>query len=151
MTNPLHTDGFRNFALLLGRATLGTYFLLAGFSKWAGGVRNFVQKVKGPAYLPKELTDAYLFMLPTAELVVGVALVIGFFTRTAATLMALMLTSFIIAMPPHLGFQGESPNNINKNLIFLALALILMSSGGGTISVDQSMGGGGGAPGPKKK
>jgi uncharacterized membrane protein YphA (DoxX/SURF4 family) len=154
MTNPLTTDGFRNVALLLARVALGTYFLLAGFGKYSGGVRAFVNaRAKTiPAFLPEELGRAYLFMLPTAELIVGVALVIGFYTRTAATLIALMLISFIIAVTG-VGASGAAGWNIDKNLVYLGLALLLMSTGGGQISVDQSMGGGGGgsAPGPKKK
>src|SRR5688572_12623531 len=130
MTNPLTTDGFRNVALLLARLAMGTYFLLAGYGKYAGGVRTFVEKVKLPAFLPPELGKAYLFILPTVELLVGVALVVGFFTRTAATFIFLMLVSFIIAAPPHLGFQGDSPTQINKNLVFVGAALLLMATGG---------------------
>ena len=151
MTNPLTTDGFRNIALLLARIAMGTYFILASFSKFSGGVRNFVNKAAGtlPAFLPPELGKAYLFMLPTVEIIVGVAIVVGFYTRTAASLMTLMLLSFLIALG--IGFTMEKAPFFSPNLIYITLAMLLMSSGAGKISVDQSMGGGGGAPGPKKK
>lgn len=151
MTNTLTTDGFRNVTLLLARVAMGTYFLLAAFTKFSGGVRAFVNKSSGtlPAFLPPELGKAYLFMLPTVEMIVGVAVVVGFYTRTAASLMALMLLSFVIAIG--INFTMEKAPFFSPNLIYLTLALLLMSSGAGKISVDQSMGGGGGAPGPKKK
>jgi uncharacterized membrane protein YphA (DoxX/SURF4 family) len=86
-------------------------------------------------------------MLPGVELITGVALVVGFYTRTAAFLMTLMLISFGIAVT---GVGTAKPPSLDKGMVFLGLALVLMSTGGGQISVDTSMGGGGKAPGPKK-
>ncbi len=149
MQNPLTTDGYRNVALLLARVALGTTFILAGYSKFAGGVHGFVNEhAKSiPQFLPPELGKAYLFMLPSIELISGVALVVGFYTRTAAFLMSLLLISFSIAVS---GVGSAKPPSLDKNMVFLGLALVLMSTGGGQISVDTSMGGGGKAPGPKK-
>jgi putative oxidoreductase len=149
MQNPLTTDGYRNVALLLARVALGTTFILAGYGKFAGGVHAFVDKAAPsiPTFLPPELGRAYLFMLPAVELITGVALVVGFYTRTAAFLMTLMLISFGIAVT---GVGTAKPPSLDKGMVFLGLALVLMSTGGGQISVDTSMGGGGKAPGPKK-
>lgn len=153
MNNPLNSDGFRNLSLLLARLALGTYFILAAYSKFAKGWSQWVteQVTKVPSFLPPQVGKGYLYALPPGELLVGVALVVGFFTRTSATLIALMLISFMIAVT---GVGKNDPTfQIDKNLVFLGLALLLMNTGGGQIAVDASMGGGGGgsAPGPRKK
>src|SRR5688572_8459356 len=99
MTNPLTSDGFRNLALLLARLCLGTYFILAAFNKFKEGVGHWATKsvTSVPSWLPTEFGKAYLYLVPEVELLGGIALVVGFFTRTAATIIALMLISFMIA------------------------------------------------------
>jgi uncharacterized membrane protein YphA (DoxX/SURF4 family) len=151
MTNPLQSDGFRNLVLLLARVALGTYFLLAAYSKFVKGIGQWAteQVTRVPSFLPTPVGKAYLLMLGPVELLVGVALVVGFYTRTAASLIFLMLLSFLIAFG--IQFQMEKPPFFSPNLIYITLAMLLMASGGGQIAVDASMGGGGSAPGPKKK
>jgi len=151
MQNPLQTEQAKDSFLLLARVAIGVYFLLAGYAKIAGGVGAFVEQAKPtiPHFLSPQIGTLYLQALPFAEMIVGVAMVIGLYTRVAAGLMSLMLISFMIAVTG-IGFKSEAgkPPQIDKNLIFLGLTLLIMHFGGGKVAVDQSMGK---APGPAKK
>jgi uncharacterized membrane protein YphA (DoxX/SURF4 family) len=149
MQNPLTTNQARDTSLLLARVSLGVFFLLAGYGKVAGGVSQFVEDhLKAvPHFVSPEFGKMYLQALPWTEMLCGVALVVGFYTRIAATLVTLMLISFIIAVTG-VGFQTKPPQ-VDKNLVFLGLSILLMTSGGGQIAVDHSMGKP--APGPGKK
>lgn len=151
MNNPLTTDHARSFALLLARLPLGVYFLLAGFNKFASGVRVFVEDnlQTVPEFLGPQLGKAYLWALPSVEMLVGVTLIIGLYTRVSATLIMLMLVSFIIA-DSGIGFKPNKPPMLDKNVVFLGLAILLMTTGAGRIAVDQTFGNGS-APGPGKK
>jgi len=150
MQNPLTTEQAKDTALLLARVPIGVYFLLAGYAKIAGGVSVFVEKATPtiPHFLSPTFGKMYLQSLPFVEMIVGVAMVVGFYTRVSATFMALMLISFTIAVTG-VGFKAGEPPQIDKNLIFLGLALLLMNMGGGKIAIDHSMGKS--APGPGKK
>jgi len=150
MQNPFKTEQAKDVALLLARVPLGVYFLLAGYAKIAGGVGNFVTKASPsiPHFLSPSLGRMYLQTLPFVEMIAGVAMVIGLYTRVSAGLIALMLISFAIAVTG-VGFKaGEAPE-IDKGLVFLGLALLLLTTGGGRMAVDQSFGKA--APGPGKK
>ncbi len=151
MQNPLQTDHAKDSFLLLARVAIGVYFLLAGYAKIAGGVGAFVEHATPniPSFLSPQIGKLYLQMLPFAEMIVGVAMVIGLYTRVAGALMSLMLISFMIAATG-IGFKAKpgEPPQIDKNLIFLGLTLLITHLGGGKVAVDQSMGK---APGPTKK
>jgi len=149
MTNPFKTDAFRSVALLLARLPLGIFFLLAGYIKLKGGLANFVNTNTPtiPSFLPVDFGRSYLWMLPFVEMLAGLALAIGLFTRLSASLIALMLISFIIATG--VGFSIDKAPYFSPNLIYLGLALVLISTGGGQMAVDQSFGKS--APGPAKK
>jgi len=58
---------------------------------------EFVSAVQAHGLLPGILADVYGTILPGLELLVGVLLVIGLFTRVAAGVTLLMVTSFLVA------------------------------------------------------
>lgn len=130
----LHTAR-QNLALLLARFPLGLYFALAGLNKILGGVPTFVQGAKGklPASMA-EFESAYLHALPFVELAVGTFVVLGLVVRLNALLMALMLSSFLIAAQksPYLArVYGEPGTPFDTNWILLGLALCLALLGSG--------------------
>lgn len=145
MQNPFATPTASNLGFLAARATLGAYFAIAGYSKIiaSGGVPEFAKKNidKVPEWFGPHLGNLYLVLLPPTEVVVGVALVIGFFTRTAALLAAAMLASFIYAVT---GYQSANLP-FHPNIIFLGLALCLLTNGGGTFTLPNILGKKGGA------
>jgi len=148
MQNPLTTNQARDTALLLARVSLGVLFLMAGYTKVAGGVNEFVEgHFKSiPTFVSPSFGKIYLQALPWTEMLVGLMLVVGFYTRIAAALASLMLISFIIAITG-VGFHGKP--QVEPNVVYLGLAILLTTTGGGQIAVDHSIGKS--APGPAKK
>jgi thiosulfate dehydrogenase [quinone] large subunit len=150
MTNPLTTKGAQNLSLLLARCALGAVFLLAGWAKFQGGVSHFVSSSATaiPSFLPDYIGRTYLFLVPFAEFLTGLALILGIFARTAAFIMFLMLISFMIAIT---GFTGDN-HAPNFNLVYATLALLLAAHGPGAYTASHIFkGGGGGSGGASKK
>jgi putative oxidoreductase len=147
MQNPLQTEQAKDTFLLIARVAIGVYFLLAGYKKIATGVDKFATEhaANVPQYVSPEFGRHYLQVLPYAEMIVGLTMVIGLYTKLSAGLMSLILVSFILATG--VGFKPGNPQ-INENFVYLGLTLLLMHFGGGKVAVDQSMGK---APGPAKK
>ena len=90
------------------RAWIGTLFriVLAVILFWSGGAKLFeggdalrraiiAYRIPG---LPNGLVDALAWGLPTLELVLGLLLLVGLFTRWAALATALIMTAFIIGI-----------------------------------------------------
>lgn len=155
MQNPFATPTASNLGFLAARATLGAYFALAGYAKIfaPGGVPEFAKQNVGkvPAWFGPQLGNLYLAMLPLTEVVVGAALVAGFFTRSAAFLASAMLASFIYAVTGVAWNEGGKP--FHANVIFLGLALCILTNGGGNYTLPNIIGkkGGGKPPAPPAK
>lgn len=118
---------------LIVRLPLGLFFLLAGVAKVSGdaGVAGFVETVKSFEILPDSLATVYGYVLPYAEIVVGAAAIVGFWTPLAGLLMSLMLLSFVIAT----GVKGGG-GPFNKDIILLASAVYLWWNGSKFWSID---------------
>lgn len=130
---------------LLARAALGLYFLLAGVGKVRGELQNglgtfYEGSFQGlqPEWLPTFFAAPYGYALPWAEVIVGAMLVLGLATRISATLIALMLLSFTIALMMAKGVTGGGPGPFHANVVMIALALMLLVLGGGAISIDAA-------------
>jgi uncharacterized membrane protein YphA (DoxX/SURF4 family) len=133
-----------SLASLFLRVALGLYFAIAGWNKIAGaGVGNFVAANVEllPPFMPVGLGKAYLYALPPVEMIAGLMLVVGAFTRTQATLISLMLLSFLIAKfePMNIAGVGQSKGGMpmDKNLVFLAASITLIALGGGRWAVER--------------
>jgi uncharacterized membrane protein YphA (DoxX/SURF4 family) len=133
-----------DLALLIARVPLGIYFIIAGYNKVLGpGVGNFISSnlENAQRFMPEILAKFYLGALPWVEIIVGAFLAFGFYTRTSALLIALMLVSFTMAMGGlELNMARVSGGNgppFNKNIIFLGLAIMLTLTGGGSFGVER--------------
>ena len=124
-----------NLALFLLRLPIGLFFAIAGASKVAGGVGNFVSNSTKtiPDWMPQALGKGYLYAVPWAEIIVGVCLVVGVFTRFTGVIASLMLVSFTIAVT---GWRGQGGGAFHTNLILLCVALAIALLGPGNFSVD---------------
>lgn len=127
-----------DLALLFARVPLGAFFLIAGLGKVQGGVGNFVRSASGmvPTYLPTAIGRGYLYAVPWAEIVVGVCLILGLFTRFTGLIVSLMLISFTIAAT---GLRAAGGGPFHTNVVFLGIALCIMLLGPGRMSVDAFM------------
>lgn len=86
----------KQWILLVLRVVLGIIFIVSSLSKLSDPIA-FVDVVVGYELLPEGLARAYGYVLPWTELIVGIMLVIGLFSRVAASLSLALAVSFIVA------------------------------------------------------
>lgn len=138
-----HSDQniFIEVMIFINRLALGFYFTDTGIGKFRMGLENFYidRYLKmAPDWLPDLLLKPYGYALPFAEVFFGILLMLGFYSRSAATGIMLMLVSIIIAQM-NMGsfFHGPGVRGpYHANLIMLTLSLWLITSGAGKISLD---------------
>lgn len=82
-------------AALIVRVVLGGLFIAAGMRKL--GRPSFVEVVRAYRLLPSSASVAVARLLPVVEIGVGLALVLGLWTRTAALLVLGLLAAFAVA------------------------------------------------------
>ncbi|MFN3167115.1 MAG: DoxX family protein [Phycisphaeraceae bacterium] len=138
----------QDIGLLVLRATLGLYLLIAGIGKVRGEFSNGVgsfYKGKGfqglqPDWLPDAFAAPYGYALPWLEVIVGALLIVGLLGRFAAIGGFLMLASFTIVKVESTGsITGLKPDEVgsfNANYIQSAAYLLLVLAGCGRIAVD---------------
>lgn len=83
------------FILFIARVFLGGVFVFAGWEKLMAPIENFVAVIEGYQFLKPPFTSFVGNVVPWLELVFGAFLVVGFLTRTSATLIAVFLLVFI--------------------------------------------------------
>jgi uncharacterized membrane protein YphA (DoxX/SURF4 family) len=124
--------GNNSFAPLLIRATIGSYFLMAGLQK-LDQIPAFVGQVQRFGILPNQLATLYGMLLPYVEIMTGFLMLIGLWTTLTGVLGSLMLFSFIVAF-------GVFPNGsqfFNKDIILFAGTLSLILTGPGAWGLDK--------------
>lgn len=129
--------------LLLNRFTLGLFFLLAGFNKVRDGVAQFVAgpfKSLTPPWLSEGFATPFGHSLPYIEIVAGLMLILGLFTRFASGAVALLLISFTIALSGVGLFFHPEGVPFHTNIILISLAMLFMVAGPGLYSVDAKLG-----------
>lgn len=90
-------SGWVRWVSLAARLILGVTVLVAGVLK-VGDPEAAVRAVRGYQILPYQIADQVGVALPIIEIVIGVLLIVGAFTRWAALLGALLMLAFIIAI-----------------------------------------------------
>lgn len=136
-----YLDRLQPLALFLMRLTLGCIMTVHGFHKVFGGLPRFAHMVGGMG-IPSWLGYVAAFV----ELLGGLLLIVGFFTRPAAFAICLDLIVAIWKLHLHNGLIG-APDHPGFELPLAAatLAFALVFFGGGPISIDHVLRGGGGA------
>lgn len=124
-------------ALLLLRVVLGIYFVIAGLAQVATFAAGYREVFSGFAILGPiggTATQTIVGILfPWIEIILGVLLVAGLATSVVAAVIALL--SFVFTVIG--GFiEGAS---LAKDILFVAVALVLMILGGGNISCDGTI------------
>ncbi|MBI6954860.1 putative oxidoreductase [Pseudomonas sp. TE6288] len=130
-------DGQRDFILLLARILLMILFVLSGWSKLTGfeGTVGYMTSLGAPAPM---LAAAIAVIM---ELLVGILLILGFYTRPLALLFALfVLGTALIGHPFWNMVEPERSANMTqflKNLSIIGGLLLLAVSGAGRFSLDR--------------
>lgn len=146
MRNPLQSDVSVGFGLLASRLALGVTLALAGIHKFVaeGGVSYYVTSNLSnlPSYVPMEIGQKFLSVVPSAELAMGVLLGLGLLSRIASFLSILLLGAFIL-------IGGLVDRNYIDPMYFLTeptkyacLSLVTLFAGPGMFSIDRLLMGG---------
>jgi uncharacterized membrane protein YphA (DoxX/SURF4 family) len=80
---------------IVARLVLGATFIYASFYKIIAPA-EFAKMVYGYGLFPGELINLIAIFLPFVELIAGLALIIGFYPRSAAMIIVAMLILFIL-------------------------------------------------------
>lgn len=145
---------FGRAVLLVLRLLTAGLFVTAAVVKLADPL-EFRASINGFKILPEHVLDPLAFMVPWTELVCALALILGFWARSAALVIGAMLVLFmgaivsVLARDMHVecGCFGDysllcKPGavgwcNVLQNAIFLAIALPVMIWGPGALSWDS--------------
>jgi len=117
---------------IAGRLVLGVSFIWSSVYKIKDPMA-FAVLVYDYEILPAKLVNPFAYSLPWVELVSGVLLLLGLFTRLAATTQFLMLSSFVIAIAVNLfrakvlgcGCFSEGGHPIGWDLVGRDLGMML--------------------------
>lgn len=134
-----YLDRLQPLALLVARLTLGAIMTVHGYHKVFGGLGHFAHMVGGMG-LPSWLGYISAF----TELLGGLLIFFGFFTRPAAFAVCINLCVAIWKVHLHNGLMG-SPDHPGYEFPLAAatLAFALIFFGAGAISIDHALRGGG--------
>jgi len=81
---------------LLARVFVGGIFVVAGFFKLLDPIENFRGMINAYGIVPYVLVTPISLMLPWIELIAGIFLITGYFTRWSAVILGLLSFSFVI-------------------------------------------------------
>lgn len=129
-----------NLGLLLARAPLGAWLVLAGFAKFSadGGLQRFVKQFSTavPDWVPEPVAQYYLKGVPFAEILIGAALVLGVAGRLGGLLASALLGSLLL-----LTVSGIRMSNLpfHPNVALLGVAMLVCLAGPGNFSMDRFM------------
>jgi uncharacterized membrane protein YphA (DoxX/SURF4 family) len=139
----------KGFVLAL-RLFLGALFVFSASDKVLEPAK-FAIAVRGYALLPVALTNLFALVLAWAELLSGILLILGVFTRQAAAAVVLMLVVFVGAIATTIVrglvidcgcFSNEGGSQtgyllIVRNLFLVTVALIVMRFDGGFLGLSR--------------
>lgn len=124
------------------RLAIGVLFFTAGLNKFmadggASSVSSGIIKGFQDVWLPQFLVAPYAYVLPYVEFVLGLALILGIFSRYAAMLSALLFLSLAFGK---MVTQEWSVVSNNLFYVFLACVTVWFVSVNDKFSVDRLMG-----------
>ncbi|MDQ0254103.1 putative membrane protein YphA (DoxX/SURF4 family) [Evansella vedderi] len=113
---------------LILRVVLGVIFFAHGLNKFQGGIENIAgwfESIGIPGFL------AYAVAL--VELVGGIALIVGLFSRVVSILLALIMVGAIITVQLAVGFFG----GYVLDLALMAMAVVIAINGSKAFALDS--------------
>lgn len=142
-----------NWVVLALRIVIGAIFIVAGFGK-AGHGDLFAAEIAGFRILPQAVIAPIALALPYLEMLLGVYLIVGLFTRVSAWVAVALLATFDLAiasavvrgMSVSCGCFGPSDttvttwNEVARDAIFVLLAAIVALRPPGALAVDRRIG-----------
>ncbi|MEE3717879.1 MauE/DoxX family redox-associated membrane protein [Tumidithrix elongata RA019] len=142
---PFHKLSLKQ-AIVANRITLGIFFLLSGIANYLNfsvpnGFYQTVTTVKlqlwgpfpagwqGIGPLPEFIAIPYAWLLPGAEIVLGLLFAFGFWIRWTGLLLILMTASIVLAFGiiPAGSLFPNGAESFNKNILFMTLVWLCVA------------------------
>lgn len=121
---------------LIIRVVLGITFFIHGLDKFQGGVENtagWFESIGIPGVMA--------YGVAVVELVGGIMLVLGLFSRIVSILFAVVMVGAIVKVKLAIGFLGNGQMaGYELDLAFLAMAVMLAITGSKAFALDQLIG-----------
>ena len=115
------------------RLVLGVSFLIHGVSKFQGGIENTVGW-----FASIGLPEFLAYATASLEVIGGIALILGFFTRYISIIFVLLMAGAIIKVKLSAGFMGDGQTaGYELDLAFLAMALSLAVTDSKAYAIDR--------------
>jgi len=124
-------DSTARLTALIGRVLLSSLFLVSGFGKLANPAGTKAYIAMGGLPLP-DVTYGLTLLI---EIGVALALLVGFRTRTAASVLAVFTLATALVFHNHLADQAQMVNFL-KNLAIAGGFMQIAAFGGGAYSLD---------------
>lgn len=140
------------YLVVVCRVVLGGIFIFAGISKIIEPIAEFIALGRSWDIIPDPLLTWYMTLLPWVELIFGIMLILGLFTRLSAVVIGLTILSFIIAITINmvrgrtledcgcfgsaLHFGDTFAQLLWRDLILMAMALVLTFTRQTWLSID---------------
>ena len=109
------------------RSAIGVIFIVHGIGKFNPGFTNFLSNMG----LPPEMQ----IPIALAELVPGILLIVGVFSRLSASLLSIIMLGAIFHVKGVQSLTGDG--GIEIDLILLASSIVIMIAGPGRISLSH--------------
>lgn len=120
-------------SMLILRVVLGLSFLVHGVSKFQGGIGNTAGWF-GSIGIP----SFFAYVVAFVEVVGGIALILGLFTRVVSVIMAVIMIGAVLKVKWSVGFLGNGQMaGYELDLAFLAMAVALAVAGSKAYALDQ--------------
>lgn len=120
-----------SIGLFLIRITLGTYTLVLGIQQ-ASNIQYYIQRIQALNILSENTAFIVGFIFPFLLIIFGSLYIIGFFTPSASSILALIQLLKIFSR----GLFYSEGIPFNKEMIFFACFLATLFTGAGMISFD---------------
>jgi putative oxidoreductase len=109
------------------RSAIGVIFIVHGIGKFNPGFTNFLSNMGLPAEMQ--------IPIALAELVPGILLIVGIFSRLSASLLSIIMLGAIFHVKGAQSLTGDG--GIEIDLILLASSIVIMIAGPGRISLSH--------------
>jgi putative oxidoreductase len=128
-------SGFQNLALLVGRILIAVMLIIAAYNKFKGGAGTVAYFTRLGVPMP----NAAAPVVELFEVVVGLALILGYKVRCCAIAVAVFV--LVAGLFAHTNFaDGNQLNHFLKNLAIAGGCLALFVAGAGAYSLDGRRG-----------
>jgi uncharacterized membrane protein YphA (DoxX/SURF4 family) len=127
---------------------LGVFFIAAALPK-IGDPPSFAHMIYNYRIVPAALVNVSALVLPWLEILVGLALVLGIWTRTSAAIVGALLVTFILAISLNLSWNNPidcgcfdvSAANKTREERFLDMKMVVVRDLGMLLMVAQVLAG----------